>query len=176
MPDAIGLGVEVKLTGNSQRSGDVAINFLADGSPYLCRFVKITDVPYLLETWGTVFQGHSTPRGSGGDVGAASSTKVVHDRFGETADAKSADKPPYEEVNDVRTNYIDYDTLGRRHKPWRLACEESTQEYFVDMPNPGTQVALHSCHRFLEQGDPYRWFLEFCRERKSRRRIAAGMN
>ena len=34
------------------------------------------------------------------------------------------------------------------------------------MPNPGTQIALHSCHRFLEQWDPYSWFLEFCREKK----------
>ena len=75
---------------------------------------------------GVGFSDHVTPRGPGGDLPGTAAGDIVRDRFGNNVD-KTVALSPEEESKDVRTNFIDYDTLGCRHKPWRLACE-SKQE------------------------------------------------
>ena len=66
---------------------------------------------------------------------------------------------------DIRTNWVDVDDHGKRHKPWRTAVFESTEHRFVDFPESGPQQALFFCKHVEETaGNMRAWLLEITRE------------
>jgi hypothetical protein len=81
----------------------------------------------------------------------------------------AADEEEYDESEDLRTLWVDFDRQGKRHKPWREVCGESTQEYYLDLPPAaaGAPTALDTCKMFERfGGSPTIWYSNFRRDKR----------
>ena len=158
-------GTVVDLSPKALISKDSALETLDDGSVVMLRRVLLQELPYIVEKHRLSF-GVVTPRADavGAQLGLPGGAQA---RGG----AGAAAPTPVDVTDDLRTLWVDYDSLGVRFKPFRLAVEESVTVTFKDSPYPGTACALNAAKRMMdESGDARGWFAEFCRERRITRR------
>ena len=69
--------------------------------------------------------------------------------------------------DDVRTLWVDTDSQGARHKPWKAVVEECTEEAWRDSPHEGANTLFHLMKQMLKYGGtPRQWLTEYLRDRK----------
>ena len=80
-------------------------------------------------------------------------------------------RPPVDVTDDLRTLWIDYDSLGARFQSFEQAVDESTTVQLRDNPYQGAPTSLQACRRMVEEGGSAKgWFAEFCHDRKITRK------
>ena len=153
-------GSEVALENGLVVMGDLAICRCGNDPGFFCRWVALGLAPSFKlksrQLCDKVLDDdpHRTPR---------EAIPMLANRFGPIVHKNGND----DDEIDVRTNWIQYDEQGQRHKDWRQVVAESTEERFKDYPGSlsGPPQALRVSRLFLQIGvSPQVYFNELCRE------------
>ena len=123
-----------------------------DGPGVACRAVGVLEAGEVVAGWRAGVRG--APASDKTDVGVDLRKRLGVEVVPREAEAPAGDGDP----PDLRTAAVEWDEHGLRHKPWRTAVADSTEEDLCGTGLDDGQTCLHLCRLFVENGgNPRQW-------------------